>query len=129
MPNPSSPQADAYEPQALMLKRDGNGQFHLTATANGSEVSFLVDTGADMVALTEGEAENLGLMLDESDFEPMAQTASGVGYGAAVTLDDLEVAGQEFHDVEAVVMRGLSTPTAILTPDPKGARPALGRGP
>ena len=102
-------QADAYEPQALMLKRDGNGQFHLTATANGSEVSFLVDTGADMVALTEGEAENLGLMLDESDFEQMAQTASGVGYGAAVTLDDLEVAGQEFHDVEAVVMRGLST--------------------
>ena len=95
--------------QAMVLKRDGSGQFNLIASANGSEVAFLVDTGADMVALTEAEAENLGLMLDESDFEPMAQTASGVGYGAAVTLDELVVAGQEFHDVEAVVMRGLST--------------------
>ena len=58
--------------QAMVLKRDGSGQFNLIASANGSEVAFLVDTGADMVALTEAEAENLGLMLDESDFEPMA---------------------------------------------------------
>lgn len=101
--------ADHDDAQALTLKRDGSGQFHLTASANGSDVSFLVDTGADMVAITEGEAENLGLMLDESDFEPMAQTASGVGYGAAVTLDELVVAGQEFRDVDVVVMRGLST--------------------
>ena len=105
---PSSAQA-AHESQALLLKRDGSGQFHLTATANGSDVTFLVDTGADMVALTEAEAENLGLMLNDNDFQPMAQTASGVGYGAAVTLDELVVAGQEFRDVDAVVMRGLST--------------------
>jgi len=99
----------SHEAQALLLKRDGSGQFHLNATANGSDVTFLVDTGADMVALTEAEAENLGLMLNDNDFQPMAQTASGVGYGAAVTLDELVVAGQEFRDVDAVVMRGLST--------------------
>jgi len=99
----------SHEAQALLLKRDGSGQFHLTATANGSDVTFLIDTGADMVALTAAEAENLGLMLNDNDFQPMAQTASGVGYGAEVTLDELLVAGQEFHDVEAVVMRGLST--------------------
>lgn len=105
----ADPGPESGEPQALLLKRDGSGQFHLTAMANGSDVRFLVDTGADMVALTEAEAENLGLMLADSDFEPMAQTASGVGYGAAVTLDELVVAGQEFHDVDAVVMRGLTT--------------------
>ena len=92
-----------------MLRRDGSGQFRLVASANGSDVAFLVDTGADMVAITEAEAENLGIMLVDGDFEPMAQTASGVGYGAAVRLDELVVAGQEFRDVDAVVMRGLST--------------------
>lgn len=95
--------------QALILRRDGSGQFNLIASANGSDVAFLVDTGADMVALTEAEAEKLGLMLNDGDFQPVAQTASGIGYGAAVTLDELVVAGQEFREVDAVVMRGLST--------------------
>lgn len=95
--------------EAMVLRRDGSGQFRLVASANGSDVAFLVDTGADMVAITEAEAENLGIMLVDSDFEPVAQTASGVGYGAAVRLDELVVAGQEFRDVDAVVMRGLST--------------------
>lgn len=97
------------ETDALLLKRDGSGQFHLNATVNGSEVKFLVDTGADMVALTVEEAEALGVAVNEGEFEPMMQTASGVGYGAAVTLDEVEVAGAVLHDVDAVVVKGLTT--------------------
>lgn len=37
------------------------------------------------------------------------QTASGVGYGAPVTLDEVEVAGQRLQGVDAVVVRGLAT--------------------
>ena len=94
---------------ALLLQRDGSGQFRLTAGVNGSEVEFLVDTGADMVALTEEEAQALGIVLSPEDFEPMMQTASGVANGATVKLDMLEVAGVPLHDVDAVVVQGLTT--------------------
>ena len=37
------------------------------------------------------------------------QTASGVGYGAPITLDEIEIAGQKLHDVDAVVVKDLGT--------------------
>ncbi len=95
--------------KALTLIRDGSGQFTLQAEVNGSEVEFLVDTGADVVALTEAEAEALGVLPDESEFLPTMQTASGTGYGAPVTLDEIEIAGQKLHDVDAVVVKDLGT--------------------
>ena len=95
------------ESDALLLKRDDSGQFHLNASVNGGDVRFLVDTGADMVALTEDTAEELGLTVGE--MQPIMQTASGVGYGAPVTLDEVVVAGVTLTNVDAVVAQGLST--------------------
>lgn len=101
-------QLPPVEAEALMLKRDGSGQFHLSATVNNSEVSFLVDTGADLVALTQETAQNLNLNVSDSDFEPIMQTASGVGYGAMVHLDAIEVAGATLRNIDAVVVKDLS---------------------
>jgi aspartyl protease family protein len=95
--------------EEMVLDRDGRGQFHLSADVDGQPVEFLVDTGADVVALTVEEAERLGLDIDPESFAPVGQTASGVGNGQVVSLDRLEVAGSEFRDVDAVVMQGLST--------------------
>ena len=94
--------------EALLLERDASGQFHLEASVNGAPVEFLVDTGADIVALTEQAALNLGLNVSEGDFQPVMKTASGVGYGAQIKLDELEVAGERLRDVDAVVVKGLA---------------------
>ena len=94
--------------EALLLQRDSSGQFHLEASVNGAPVEFLVDTGADVVALTEQEALNLGLNVSEGDFQPVMKTASGVGYGAQIKLDELEVAGERLREVDAVVVKGLA---------------------
>ena len=91
----------------LVLERGGNGQFHLTAQVDGHETEFLVDTGADTVALTVDEAERLGFPIDRDSFEPLMKTASGTGYGTMIRLSTLEVAGGDFHDVEAAVIDGL----------------------
>lgn len=99
----------AAEGKALTLTRDGSGQFTLSVAVNGSDVDFLVDTGADLVALTEADAEALGILPDESEFEPSMRTASGVGYGAPVMIDEMEIAGKKLHDVEAVVVKDLGT--------------------
>ena len=92
-----------------VIPRDSSGQFHLVAQVNGQDVRFLIDTGADTVALTVAEAEAVGLDFNEDDFEPISRTASGVGTGAAVMLDRVQVGGAEFHDVEAMVLDGLDT--------------------
>ena len=94
--------------EALLLQRDSSGQFHLEASVNGTPVEFLVDTGADVVALTEQEALNLGLNVSEGDFQPVMKTASGVGYGAQIKLDEMEVAGERLREVDAVVVKGLA---------------------
>lgn len=95
--------------EAMVLQRDRGGQFHVEAQVEGQDAEFLVDTGADIVALTVDEAERLGHPVDRADFVPLMQTASGTGNGAIVRLDRLEVAGAEFHDVDAVVLDGLPT--------------------
>lgn len=95
---------------ALSLTRNSSGQFTIRAAVNGSnDVAFLIDTGADLVALTEAEADALGILPAEEEFQPNMQTASGVGYGAPITLDEVEIAGQRLQGVDAVVVRGLET--------------------
>lgn len=93
---------------AMVLQRDGSGQFHIGAQVDGQDTQFLVDTGADMVALTVAEADRLGYAVDPERFVPMMQTASGTGNGTIVHLDRIEVAGAEFHDIDAVVLDGLA---------------------
>lgn len=90
-----------------VIERDASGQFHLSARINDEETRFLVDTGADIVALTVDEADRLGLNLAPEDFWPIMRTASGVGNGAPVRLERIELGGQEFRDVGAVVVEGL----------------------
>lgn len=49
----------------------------------------------------------LSIDVQPSDFEPDLQTASGIGIGAHVNIDRLELAGEEFANVHAVVVDGL----------------------
>ena len=90
-----------------VLRRDGSGQFHLTAQVNGQDLRFLVDTGADVVALTVEDAEARGINFDPAQFEEITRTASGAGTLQLVTIDRLEVSGMEFSNVEAIVVEGL----------------------
>ncbi|WP_088311286.1 retropepsin-like aspartic protease family protein [Novosphingobium sp. B 225] len=92
---------------ALALKRDESGQFHLNGEVNGQGLRFLVDTGADTVALTEDSADIAGIVIEAGAFQPIMQTASGTGYGAPVVLDTLKLGESEFQNVDAVVVQGL----------------------
>lgn len=91
----------------LELTRDASGRFHLDAEINGEQTRFLIDTGADTVALTLEDAARLGVTVDAENLQPVAQTASGVGYGVAVRIERISIAGQEFRDVDALVIEGL----------------------
>jgi aspartyl protease family protein len=100
-------ESSASRDSGLTIDRDDSGQFHVVARVDGQDATFLVDTGADVVALTVDEAERLGIHVQPGDFEQNMQTASGVGNGARVNIDRLELDGEEFSKVHAVVVEGL----------------------
>jgi len=91
----------------MTVERDGSGQFHIDAAVNGEDARFLVDTGADVVALGPDEAERLGVAFDPASFTPIMQTASGTGRGVVTTIDRLDVGGKELRDVPVAVIDGL----------------------
>jgi aspartyl protease family protein len=98
-----------FSDEGTVIQRDASGRFHVQARVNGEDATFLVDTGADVVALTEAEAERLGFDVSPDDFRPIMETASGTGYGARIYLDRLELGDEEYDNVDAVVVRGLGT--------------------
>jgi aspartyl protease family protein len=95
-----------------VIRRDSTGQFHLDVDVGGAEITFLIDTGADVVALTEDDAQALGITPDAESFRPILQTASGTGMAAPVRLERMTVAGRELEDVQAVVVPDL--PVSLL---------------
>lgn len=110
----AAPAAPAHSGSAEMveIERDAGGQFHLEIDAGGETVRFLVDTGADVVALTEDDAERLGIRPDASEYRPMLRTASGTGMAAPVQIARLTIGGRDIDDIEAVVVPEL--PVSLL---------------
>ncbi|GAC1612131.1 MAG: hypothetical protein NVS3B27_00850 [Novosphingobium sp.] len=104
---PGAVAAAATPGEPIAIARDGNGQFHLDAQVNGQDTRFLVDTGADTVAISEDEAQRLGIDLASADFQPIVQTAAGQGMAARVRIDRLTIDGTDLGGVSAVVIRGL----------------------
>lgn len=103
----AKPADDGFSGDETIIERGRTGQFHLQARINGQETEFLVDTGADVVALTVADAERLGIEVAREDFRPIIKTASGVGKAAVVRIDRLELGEDEFTDIDAMVAEGL----------------------
>lgn len=105
----SAPAAGAakFASDGMTLERDPSGQFHVTASINGSQTRLLVDTGADSVALSVADAQAAGIDVNPNAFQPILRTASGQGWGTLVVLDRLELGTTELRNVGAVVVKDL----------------------
>lgn len=114
---PSAPAANAaqarkgglFEPvpyKETELRRRPDGHFYVTADVNGAPITFLIDTGASMIALTESDARAAGLEFSQTEFEPIARTASGIARGKRVVLPKVSIEGKEVMEVEAAVVEG-----------------------
>ena len=97
----------SFTAEGLTLERDGSGQFHVSVAINGSPTKFLVDTGADSVALTVADAQAAGIDVNPNGFQPIIRTASGTGYGTLVHIERLVLGPTELHNVGAVVVKDL----------------------
>jgi len=96
----------ADEPRETVLERSEGGHFYANVEVNGQLVRFLVDTGASGVALTEGDAERIGLDFDRRAYEQVGMGASGPVRGKFVTLDKVSLDGKAAHAVEGAILEG-----------------------
>lgn len=93
----------------VTLDRDPSGHFATTASVNGQSLPFVVDTGADIVALTVEDARRIGIYVDPSTFTVIAEGASGPVKGKEIRLARVEVAGRTIENVRGAVLEGLGS--------------------
>jgi aspartyl protease family protein len=90
----------------VSLQRSSDRHFYATASVNGHDVRFLVDTGASEIALTEDDARKVGIKFDPDRYELLGEGASGFVRGQYVKLDTIQLDGIHEDGVKAVVVEG-----------------------
>jgi aspartyl protease family protein len=90
----------------VTLQRSSDRHFYATASVNGHDVRFLVDTGASEIALTEDDARKVGIKFDPEKYELLGEGASGFVRGQYVELDNIQLEGIHENGVKAVVVEG-----------------------
>jgi aspartyl protease family protein len=91
--------------QSVTLKADGRGHFTAEGQVNGATISFLVDTGASMIALPAAEAKRAGVSYLDAP-RGLVQTANGAAAAYKVKLDTVRIGDITLNNVDAMVMEG-----------------------
>ena len=91
----------------IALTADGRGHFIAQGSINNRPVQFMVDTGASVVAIGQGEADRLGLNY-KSGRQVMMNTANGAAPGWLFKINTLRVGDVVAYEVDTVV-----TPAAM----------------
>lgn len=86
----------------IVLPVSSGGHFMTQGAINGRAVSFMVDTGATAVAMSEADAQRIGL--DYTKGQPVQMnTANGMARAYRVRLNSVRVGDVEVYDIDAVV--------------------------
>lgn len=90
------------------------GQYVTGGSINDIPVSFIVDTGANTVAMSRAQADRIGLDYAGSGRQGVSMTAGGNITSWVITLHKVRVGGIEVGEVAASVIDGPGFPDAIL---------------
>ena len=113
-PTPAPGQSLPRYGATTTLERESNGHFFANVLLNGQRVRMLVDSGASMIVINEGEARALGLNPPPSAYTGRAMTANGEVDYAPVRIASVRIGDVERIDVPAGVMRGNSLGQPLL---------------
>lgn len=90
----------------IELRRQSDGHYYATLEINGTEVDFVIDTGATNMVLTIEDAERLGFDAGSLAFLGEASTANGVVRTAMVTLPLVKLGPFRDENFRAYVNEG-----------------------
>ena len=100
-------------PEPAHLAKAADGHFWANGEVDGGNVSFLVDTGASNVFLTQEDARRVGLDPTNLIYNRTVRTGGGESLAAPVKLASLSVDGVRVANVDALVI-GRGLPTSLL---------------
>ena len=95
--------ASAGAGSQIVLTAGSGGHFVTQGSINGRAVSFIVDTGATHVALSQTVAEQIGLNYRGGQ-RSVGNTANGPIVAYRVTLDSVRIGDVQVYNVEAAVL-------------------------
>jgi aspartyl protease family protein len=98
---------------AIRVRRADDGHFYMRVLVNGTEVRFMVDTGATTTVLDPRDAARVGFDPRQLRFNETFRTANGTVRGARVSLARIAFGPVEFRDVRASV-NGAPLGTSLL---------------
>lgn len=89
------------------VDRAPGGHFELTAQVNDAPVRFVVDTGADVVALSEADARAANIGFDPLQYQVIGHGAGGAEVrGATVQIAAISLGERRVEGVRGVVIAG-----------------------
>lgn len=107
--------AEAHGGAGLVaVTADRTGQFAIEALVNGTNVRFLADTGATLVALTDQDARRIGIDVDALVHDVRVQTANGSVLNAMVRLEEVSVGTIRVGNIRALVAQPGQLGTSLL---------------
>ncbi len=87
----------------IVLTASGGGHFIAQGTINGRSVRFLVDTGATHIAMSESEAQRIGLDYKKGQ-RGVVNTANGQVAAYRVALNAVRIGDVTVYNVDATVL-------------------------
>ena len=90
--------------RSLNIPPDARGHFQTDGRIEGQRISFMIDTGASLVALNEKSAARFGLRPSRSDYNAIVSTANCTIKAARARLAMIELGGLVVRDVDALVL-------------------------
>lgn len=88
----------------ITIRRGADGHFHLSANVNGTNIRFLVDTGASVVTLSRQDAERTGFDFNDLQFDQQYRTANGTAWGARIRIDTMSAGSIQVDGVRAAIL-------------------------
>ncbi|MEM9733018.1 MAG: TIGR02281 family clan AA aspartic protease [Pseudomonadota bacterium] len=100
--------------QTVTLVRSRSGHFEADVIINGTEVRFLVDTGATGIVLPAREAQRIGFDLNSLQYTQPSMTANGIAYSARERIELLEIGGIRRRNMPITISQPGRLSTALL---------------
>lgn len=95
---------------SVVVRMQSDGHFHIQADVSGNRIMFLLDTGATRVALSQKDARNIGIDVDNLNYDVRIITANGVSLFARTIIPEIKIGSIIVEQVTAYVGKnGLDT--------------------
>jgi aspartyl protease family protein len=112
--NHISSQFVAAKVKSVQIWPDTTGMYSVNGAINGKSIGFLIDTGANTIALNAIDAKRLNIDYKAKGQKVMGETASGTTWVYYLTLDTVTVGEIKLYNVEAIVFDGAFPSKALL---------------